>query len=158
MRREFKPILYKEMVKNNRIYIICPDLGFGFWDEIRKDFSDRFIQCKATENLALGIGVGMALEGFIPIVYSITPFLLSTPNSFLRNYLNNENIAVKLLGAGRDDDYSKTDAFTHYCGDDKDLLNAFPNIVSYWPELYNLEDNTHRWLYNNSPSYINIKR
>ena len=158
MRREFKKILYSEMSKNNRIRIICPDLGFGFFDEIKHDFSDRFIQCQATENLALGIATGMTLDGFITIVYSIVPFLISTPHSFLRNYLNHEKIPVKLLGIGRGNDYSKTDQFSHFCGDDKKIMKCFSNIKCYWPKLNNLEITTQEWLYNLSPSYMNLRK
>lgn len=158
MRREFKEILYNKIKKNNKIKIICPDLGYKFFDEIRKDFPDNFIQLQATENLALGIAVGLSLSGFIPIVYSITPFLISTPHSFLRNYLNHEKIPVKLCAGGRGCDYEH-DGYTHYCGDDKDILDTFEEIKCFWPEkIEDLESTCEEWLNNGLPSYLNLKR
>jgi transketolase C-terminal domain/subunit len=53
----------------------------------------------------IGAATGMAMEGKIPVVYSITPFLLYRPFVFLRNYLHHENIPVKLVGGGRNKDY-----------------------------------------------------
>ncbi len=158
MRREFKEILYKEMLNNKNIWLISPDLGYGFLDKISDSFSDRFVKCKASEQLAIGIAVGLADSGKIPIVYSISSFLLWAPSAWIRNYLNHEKIPVKLLGGGRDSDYN-TQGFSHYCGDDKDLLGILPNIKSFWPNnTEELETATKNWLYNNSPSYLNLKR
>ena len=158
MRREFKGILYNEMKSNNKIVVISCDLGYGFFDDIKKDLSNQFITCRATEQLAVGMAVGMADCGFIPIVYSITPFLLFRPAEWIRNFLHHEGSNVKLLGAGRDDDYH-SDGFTHYAGDDKQIMGGFPGVVCYWPEhASELQQTTKGWLYNGKPSYLNLKR
>jgi transketolase C-terminal domain/subunit len=158
MRREFKEILHKEMSNNKDIWLICPDLGFGFLDKIQQDFPDRFVKCKASEQLAMGIAVGLALNKKISIIYSITPFLLWTPASWIRNYLNYEKIPVKLCGGGRLWNY-KTQGFSHYCGDDKDFLSILPNIDAFWPNnTGELEEMTNKWLYSPNPAYLNLKR
>jgi transketolase len=158
MRREFKPILCEEIKKDKNIYLISCDLGYGFLDDIKRDFPDRFIQCKATEQLAMGIGVGLALSGKIPIIYSITPFTIFRPAEWIRNYLDHENIPVKILAAGRDNDYAH-DGFSHYAGDDKSFMSNFPNIKCFWPNnSKELSENFSAFLYNKMPSYLNIKR
>lgn len=35
--------LYHQMVKNKDIWLITGDLGYGMFDFIKKDFSDRFV-------------------------------------------------------------------------------------------------------------------
>lgn len=145
------------MKKDSKIFLLTGDLGYGMFDKIRDDFPKQFLNCGAREFTMISMAAGMAREGLIPICYSITPFLLWRPAEVIRNYLNHEKIPVKLLGGGRDQDYSE-DGFTHDAADDSMLL-FFDNIVSYWPEtIEELEKVTKDWLYNGEPSYLNLKR
>ena len=43
MRRDFAKMLYDEMKKNCRIFLITADLGYGVLNDIRRDFPDRAI-------------------------------------------------------------------------------------------------------------------
>lgn len=158
MRRELKPILYEAFEKDSKLRLISIDLGYKFLDEIRNDFPDQFILTGASEQLAMGISIGLAEDGLIPMVYSITPFLLWRSAEWIRNYLDHENVPVKLLAAGRDNDYEH-DGFSHYAGDDKVLLKCFDNIVCFWPQHEKeLEAIFKTFLYNGKPSYLNLKR
>jgi len=112
-RRLFADLLYEEMKKDDRIWVIVGDLGYKMWDEIRKDFPGRIINVGAAEQLMLGVGVGLALQGKRPFCYSITPFLLYRPYEWIRNYLSHEKINVKLVGSGLGNDY-RHDGFTHH--------------------------------------------
>lgn len=158
MRRQFHPILLEWMRIDPRIYVLTGDLGYGMFDAIRAEFPDRFCNVGAAEQLLIGAGVGLALDGKIPVCYSITPFLLYRPAEWLRNYLDHERIPVKLLGGGRGGDYEH-DGYTHWAGDDRDILNTMPNIIPFWPESEReLREVTEQWLYNGKPSYLNLKR
>ena len=42
-RREFVNLLINEMNKNEKIFLLTGDLGFGLFDDIRKKFPNRFI-------------------------------------------------------------------------------------------------------------------
>lgn len=132
------------------------DLGYGLWDAIKSEFPLRYINCRASEQAMLDIAVGIALEGNIPFVYSITPFLLYRPFEAIRIYLNHEKIPVKLVGSGRNGDYAAS-GFTHYCGGDRTVMKLFPNIKSYWPTKEELPSLIDEVVYNNQPSYINLK-
>ena len=85
MRRHFSELLHKEMSRNKDIILLTGDLGYGLWDKIRLDYSNRFYNVGSSEQLMLGMAAGAAMEGKIPIVYSITPFLLYRPFEFIRN-------------------------------------------------------------------------
>jgi len=104
----------------------------------------------------LGAACGMALEGKVPVVYSITPFLLYRPFEWIRNYLNNEKIPVKLVGGGRDKDYGYL-GFSHWAEEDIKILSEFDNIKLYKPSTPEIKI-FKRMLYNNKPSYLNLKR
>jgi transketolase len=157
MRLEFASLLLNEMKHNDKIIIITADIGYGVLDNIRTTFPDRFINVGAAETLMIGIAVGLAYEGFIPICYTITPFLLYRPFELIRNYVDYENLNIKLVGSGRDKDYIH-DGITHWAEDDINIVqNSFKNIVVYKPDV--LDENLIKTiLYNNSPTYLNLKR
>ena len=72
----FAAALHDEMEKNDKIWCLTGDLGYGMLDKIRDDFPKRFVNVGASEQLLLGAGVGLALSGQIPFCYSITTFLV----------------------------------------------------------------------------------
>ena len=156
MRREFAKKLHNAMMKDDRIFLITADLGYGILDDIRKDFPNRAINIGSSEMLMVGIAVGLAQSGYIPICYSITPFLLYRPFELIRNYLNYEKANVKLVGSGRNDDYSH-DGISHWAYDDIEIMSSLKNI-----ELYKPDDITDEifelFVYNDKPSYINLRR
>ncbi len=158
MRRQFKIKLYKQMELNKDIWVLVGDLGYGMFDDIRKDFPNRFVNCGASEHSMLAIACGLALEGKIVFVYSITSFLLYRGFEVLRTYIDHENIPVKLIGSGRYRDYEH-DGFSHDASDDKRFLRNFKNVICYWPETNEeLEDLLTQTIKNNRPTYINLRR
>ena len=156
MRRDFAERLHLEMGKNKDICLLTGDLGYGLWDRIRIDYQDRFFNVGSSEQLMLGMAVGLAMEGKIPVCYSITPFVLYRPFEFIRNYLHHEQIPVKLVGSGRDDDYGPC-GFSHYACEDTKVLEALPGIEVFRPETKE-EVDIEKFLYSGKPSYINLRR
>lgn len=158
MRAYFADSIHKEMKKNKNIYVIVNDLGYKMWDKIRNDFPERFINVGAAEQTLIGVGIGLALSGKIPIVYSITTFLLYRPFETIRNYVNYEKIPVKLIGSGRNKDYLH-DGISHWAEEDKKVMKIFTNIKSYWPkDIIEVEKLVNKMLKDNNPYYINLKR
>ena len=87
MRRKFEEMLHNEMAINDKIVLITGDLGYGLWDRIKIDYPDRFYNPLAAEQLMVGMASGLAMDGYIPLVYSITPFVIYRPFELIRNYL-----------------------------------------------------------------------
>lgn len=156
MRKLFASLLYKELQKNSNIYLLSGDLGYRLWDDIKKDFPNNFINPGSSEQLMMGMAVGMALEGKIPIVYSITPFLLYRPFEIIRNYLHYEKIPVKLVGGGRGKDYRQL-GYTHWAEEDTSIMGVLSNISLYRPDTADeMEAMFQSFVYNNHPAYINL--
>ena len=88
MRKDLAKLLLEEMRVNEDIYLITGDLGYGLWDDIRDTFPDRFFNVGSSEMVMMGTAIGLAMEGKVPFVYSITPFIIYRPFEFIRNYLN----------------------------------------------------------------------
>lgn len=158
MRRCFAETLHYKMYSDKRIWIVTADLGYKMWDQIKADFHDRFINVGAAEQALVGVGIGLALEGKIPFVYSITSFLLYRPFESIRNYIHYEKIPVKLIGAGRGRDYFH-DGPSHWAEEDREIMKIFRNIRSRWPqtnmEIPGLIDEL---VENNYPYYVNLRK
>lgn len=134
MRRIFADELYRRMQTDKDIWLISIDLGYKLWDQIAKDFPERFMNTGASEQAAMGIAVGLALEGKKPFIYSATTFLLYRPFETIRNYINHEKIAVRLVGSGRDKDYLH-DGWSHWSDDARTFLaTCLENIETLWPD------------------------
>ena len=159
MRRYFADRLYEEMAKNENIWLITGDLGYKMWDTIQRDYPKRFINVGSAEQSMMGIAVGLALEKKIPIVYSITTFLLYRPFETVRNYIQHEKIPVKLIGSGRNKDYTH-DGISHWATDDKSIMKTiFPNIHSHWPKsIKKLDGLIDDMLMSDEPWYINLTK
>ena len=156
MRKEFSSYLHKQMNKDSRIRLITADLGYGLWDRIKIDYPDRFYNVMSSEQLMIGLAVGMSMEKLLPVCYSITPFLLYRPFELIRNYINHENFNVKLVGGGRDQDYGYL-GFSHWAEDDESIMSNFKNIKIHKPE--NITEEIMRdFLFDHNPSYLNLKK
>ena len=158
MRKRFGELIRLAMDQDPRIWLLSGDLGFGVLDSARTAHPDRFCNVGAAEQLMLGTAVGLAHSGKIPVCYSITPFVIFRPYEYLRNYLDHEKCAVKLVGAGRGQDYGHL-GFSHWADDANRALGVFPNIQQFMPDtVEDLDTGWQDWLYSDKPSYLNLVR
>ena len=158
MRRDFADRLHLEMGKNKDIVVLTGDLGYGLWDRIRIDNQDRCFNVGSSEQLMMGMASGFAMEGKIPVVYSITPFLLYRPFEFVRNYVNHEKLPVKLIGGGRDRDYGYL-GFSHWAEEDKQIMKNFKNIKMVHPSNVDVMNDNFKYVIDKkTPLYMNLKR
>jgi len=158
MRRTFARILIQQMTERPEMHALVSDVGYGMFDAIAHRYPERFWNVGAAEQAMVGMGVGLALAGKLPICYTITPFLLLRPFELIRNYLNNDKVPVVLVGSGRDKDYNH-DGPTHWCEEDRALLALLPNIHAWWPaNAHELQECLPVVLEDRNPLYINLKR
>ena len=158
MRNTFARLLHEEMSRNEQVRFITADLGYGIFDRVREDYYERSYNVGAAEQLMLGVGIGMAQEGLIPVCYSMSSFVLYRPFEFIRNYLNHEGANVKLVGSGRDRDYEH-DGISHWAHDDEAVLASVPNVKIYKPkDVDQLVEMFPNFVNAEGPAYLNLKR
>ena len=150
--------LYLEMATNKDIYLLVGDLGYKIFDQHFKDFPDRCINTGAAEQALIDIGIGLSLEGKIPVCYSITPFLIYRPFESLRTYINHENIPIILAGSGHDKDY-EIDGFSHDASDIKPFLDLLPNIQQAYPDSKEqIPSILQTMIQSKRPCFLSLKR
>ena len=64
--KKFADILLNEMKKNENIVVLIGDVGFGVFDKLKSEFPERVINPGSSEQLIVGMAVGLSLEGKIP--------------------------------------------------------------------------------------------
>lgn len=150
MRRKFAADLYELMKKDKNIIFITADLGYGMVKEIQK-LPHQYYNVGSAESAMMGIAIGLALSGKIPICYTITPFYFRAFEQ-IRLYVNHEKIPVIMVGAGRGNDYNA--GFSHDASD-HEILKQFKNINFIVPEGdFDLKE----IIYSGKPTYLNLKR
>lgn len=154
MREKFATELYELMKKDKDIILITADLGYGLFDKIKNDMSDRFYNVGAAEQVMMDMAIGFSLNKKIPVVYSITPFLIFRAFESIRNYIGHEGIKIIMIGSGRGQDY-KIEGFSHDANDHK-ILRQFPNIKFIVPEDNDFDLNSI--IYLDKPVYLNLRR
>ena len=79
MRRKFGKLINKLANNDKKIVLIVGDIGYGIFDDFRKNHPNRFLNLGICEQSLIGVAAGMSLEGLKPWVYTITPFLIERP-------------------------------------------------------------------------------
>ena len=130
MRRTFGKIITELADRDDKIIVIVGDIGYRVFDEFRAKHSDRFINIGICEQSMIGVSAGMALEGFKPWVYTITPFLIERPFEQIKLDINEQNVNVKLVGFA---DYSHLGP-THTELNGEEMMKLFHNIKSFFPK------------------------
>jgi len=152
----FAGAFFDAMKKDDSIYLLTGDLGFGMLDRLLETYPDRCINCGASEQAMLGIAVGLALEGKKPFVYTITSFFLRCAET-ISLYLDHENIPVRLVGGGRGSDYSH-DGASHDCLKAQKFIES-AHITEHYPlDKEEIPTIIKLMLDKDEPSFISLKR
>jgi len=129
MRRAFSEWITNKASEDEKIYLLVNDIGYGYFDEFKKKFPDRFLNLGITEQATMSIAAGMALSGLKPYVYSITPFVTERCLEQIKVDVDCNEANVVIVGY---DDYPNQGPTHASCGEGE-FMCMFPNINSYWP-------------------------
>lgn len=85
-------------VRDN-LFVLTPDIG-GALGAFRRDFPDRYIDVGVAEQNVMGVAAGLALEGNIPVVMGMIPFLTMRACEQIRSCVCYQNLPVRIIGTG----------------------------------------------------------
>ena len=155
MRKEFGNVLVELGEKDEKIFLLVSDMGYGLFDKFRERFPKRYINLGISEQSVVGIASGMALEGLKPYIYTITPFLIERPFEQVKLDVDQQNVNVKLVGYA---DYP-THGPTHAELDGRKLTSMLKNTQCYFPRnsqearIALIESYNHQ-----KPTFISLKK
>lgn len=156
MRQTFINTLIELAEKDDKIWLLTGDLGYGVFEPFMKKFPDRYINFGVAEQTGMGIAAGLALEGMKPYVYSIIPFITFRCLEQIRNDVCYQNLNVKIIGMGAGLRYKHL-GFTHFTTEDIPIMSALDNMKVYCPKDAEETKTMMMEMYNNKkPCYLRI--
>lgn len=132
MRTTFVKTLTNLARKDDRIFLITPDMGYSVLETFREEFPDRFLNSGIAEQNTIGIAAGLAETGKIVYVYSIIPFVTMRCFEQVRIDLAYNNTNVKLVGVGAGLTYGSL-GVSHHAIEDIAIMRALPNMTVLCP-------------------------
>lgn len=129
MRKNFIKTILELAEKDDNIWLLTGDLGFGVLEPFRDKFPNRFINVGIGEANMVGVATGLALRGKTVFVYSITPFLIFKCLEQIRMLAHMDQHVI-LVGAGKDREY-ENQGISHYADGDEEVMKILPlNILT----------------------------
>ncbi len=132
MRRAFIETLKELAAEEDKIFLLCGDVGFGVLEEFQQKYPKRFLNVGIAEQNAVSMSTGMALEGKIPVVYTINNFLVFRALEQIR-MLGSMKQHVILVGVGINEEYTNQ-GISHYAFGDEEILKTIPNLKVLTPK------------------------
>lgn len=156
MRNEFSNALIKNFENDQRHVFITGDLGYMALENVKQIFGEHFINGGISEQNIISMAAGMAYEGFIPWVYSISPFITLRPYEQIRNDVCHHNLSVKIVGNGGGYGYGIMGA-THHNIEDIGAMRILPNMRVYVPFINtDVQECVDQMTNDPSPNYLRL--
>jgi transketolase len=156
MRNAFRDALMQIKKVEDKLYLIVGDIGYGVFEDYSKKFKDNYLNIGICEANMIGFASGMSMNGFIPIAYTIVPFLIMRPFEQIRIDLALHNRKVILVGVGGGLSYGNLGP-THHSFEDLTLMTALPNFSVFTPSQPSQSSEALKQaLECNGPSYIRL--
>jgi transketolase len=132
MRNAFVSELTEIARENEKIVLLVGDIGFGVFENFKKEFPKRYYNLGIAEQNSVGVVSGLAKEGFFPVFYTIIPFLLYRPFEQIRNDLCINRRDALLVGVGAGLSYGALGP-THHALEDIGVMSTLPEMRIYTP-------------------------
>ncbi len=142
--------------RDPRVLLLSGDIGNRLFDPFKAKCPGRFFNCGVAEANMIGVAAGLALNGFRPIVYTITPFITARCFEQLRIDVAYHEAPVIIVGTGSGLSYASLGP-THHSLEDLALLRTLPGMRVIAPSDANeLQACLAAALEQNHPVYFRI--
>jgi len=115
-----------ELGKNKKVWAITADVG-GALKQFKKDFPDRYIDVGVAEQNLAGIAAGLALEGNIPFIFGMIPFMVMRACEQNRTAICYQDLPVRFIGTGGG--LTSGGGSTHNAMEDIGIMKSLVNMT-----------------------------
>ena len=127
MRKQFARTAHEILNTNEQAIVLLGDIGvFGFMEAMR-DHPDRVLNIGILEQSTISLAAGLSIEGMIPIVHTIAPFMVERALEQIKIDFGYQRLRGNLVSVGGSLDYAALGG-THHCPGDVSILLSVPNI------------------------------
>lgn len=158
MRKKCLNMVHELARRDERVFFVGSDLGFGTLKEMQAEFPDRFVMEGICEQNTVGLAAGLALEGKIPFVNTIATFIVRRALEQVAMDGCLHDLPLRLIGNGGGLVYAPLGS-THLAVEDIALMRALPNMAVVCPadaeEMERFMETTLDWPH---PIYIRLAK
>jgi transketolase len=137
-----------------RVAIVLAEISTGQFGRALRHDPRRAVNVGIMEQTMIGVAAGFAMEGFLPIVHTITPFLIERPLEQIKLDFGYQGLGGTFVSVGASYDYT-AEGFTHHAPGDVQAMLTVPAMQVVVPgtpaELERLFRATYA---NGSPTYL----
>jgi transketolase len=128
LRTAFLEELVRLAGEDERVWLICGDIGYSVLEPFANRFPARCLNAGVAEQNMTGVAAGMALMGKIVFTYSIANFPTLRCLEQIRNDVCYHNLNVKIVAIGGGLAYG-SHGYTHHAVEDLAIMSALPNMT-----------------------------
>lgn len=130
MRGKILNALLARMKTDERLFFLTGDMGINLVEPIEEAFPKRFLNVGIAEQNLIGVAGGLCNLGFLPVVYTISNFLIHRCLEQIRDDIVLHENKVILLGTSAGFDNAPLGP-THHIVDEWGMLKGLPGIDVY---------------------------
>ena len=112
--------------KYNNVWALTADTG-GALKEYKKQFPDRYIDTGVAEQNLAGLAAGLALEGNIPFIFGMIPFMVMRACEQNRTAICYQDLPVRFIGTGGG--LTSGGGSTHNAMEDIGIMKSLVNMT-----------------------------
>ena len=128
MRTAFRDALTALARRDPRVLLLIGDIGGGLFLDFHREMPKQFFNAGICEQATVSVAAGLALRGFRPVVFTITPFLIERAYEQIKVDIHLQCAPVGLVGYSDD-----TEGPTHKPLDAAHILRPMSNIQKMFP-------------------------
>lgn len=132
MRTAFLQTITELMRNQKDIITITADMGYSVFEEMQKEFPNRFINTGVTEQSSISIATGLALSGFKVYFYAQAPFATMRCYEQIRLDVAFNKVNVKIVGVASGFNSNQL-GVSHFALEDLGLMRLLPNMTIFAP-------------------------
>jgi len=156
MRAQMGTTVQDLMDADPRLAVVLADISTSLFDRAAAAHPQRVIKAGIMEQAAVSLAAGLALEGFIPMLHSIAPFVVERPFEQIKDDFCYQGLGGNFVGIGASYDYG-TDGMTHYGMGDVPILRTLPGMEIVVPGTPGEFDALFRAAYaDGAPTYFRL--
>lgn len=156
MRTTFIKTLHEAATEDDRIWLLCGDLGYSVLEQFRDSFPNRYVNVGVAEQNMVGLAAGLAMCGKIVYVYSIANFPVMRCLEQIRNDVCYHNLNVRVVAVGGGLAYG-SQGYTHHGVEDIAVMRVMPHMTVLAPaDPYETRVLTQASIHHPGPCYIRL--
>lgn len=154
MRAQMARTITQLMDDDPRLVMVLCDISVSLFEDASRAHPGRVLSIGIMEQTAVSLAAGLAMEGFVPVVHSIAPFVVERPFEQIKDDFCYQALGGNFISIGASYDYA-SDGMTHQAPGDVAILQTLPGMQIVVPGTPSEFDLLFRQAYaNGAPTYF----